>query len=172
MNYYKVALSKYAVFSGRSRRSEYWYFVLCNVIISFALSLVDGMLGFGGEESAGIFGGLYALAMIIPSIAVGVRRLHDIGKSGWWMFILLVPILGVLVLFFLMIRDSQPGDNQYGPNPKGVGGSSSNSSANNATSSVSSSSTSSDPAGFPTSTQTSTQTSTTTTSTTTPTSTV
>jgi uncharacterized membrane protein YhaH (DUF805 family) len=145
MNYYKVALSKYAVFSGRSRRAEYWYFALFNLIISFVLSRLDRVLGLGSGETAGLLSGLFVLALIIPGLAVAVRRLHDIGRSGWWIFLAIIPIIGGIILIIFMALDSQPGDNQYGPNPKGVGGSSTNSSTNNATPAVSA------PAGFPTS---------------------
>lgn len=117
-----MALSKYAVFSGRSRRAEYWYFVLFNLVISFILSMLDGVLGFWGDESIGLLGGLFTLAMVIPGLAVGIRRLHDTGKSGWWILLALIPIIGALVLIIFMIQDSQRGENKYGSDPKGVNG--------------------------------------------------
>lgn len=123
MNHYKNAFRKYADFKTRARRSEYWYFALFNAIFILLLSLLDTMLGFGSEDTLGIFGGLYSLVVVIPSLAVCVRRLHDIGKSGWWIFIAMVPFIGALVLFLFSIRDSQPGMNQYGPNPKESNGS-------------------------------------------------
>jgi len=113
MEWYLTVLKKYAEFSGRARRKEYWFFVLFNIIISFVLGLVDGFVGLGG-----VLGGIYALAVLIPSIAVGVRRLHDTGRSGWWLLIGLVPIIGLIVLIVFMVGDSESGSNQYGPNPK------------------------------------------------------
>lgn len=118
MNHYKNALKKYADFRTRARRSEYWYFTLMNAVFVLILSLLDAVLGFGSEDTLGIFGGLYSLFVIIPSIAVCIRRLHDIGKSGWWICIAIIPFIGALILFIFAIRDSQPGANQYGPNPK------------------------------------------------------
>jgi uncharacterized membrane protein YhaH (DUF805 family) len=112
MNWYLGVLKKYAVFGGRARRKEYWFFVLFNVIISIAIGIVGGLTG------AGLLGGVYTLAMLVPSIAVGVRRLHDSGRPGWWLLVAVVPLLGLIALFVLMVQDSEPGENQYGPNPK------------------------------------------------------
>jgi uncharacterized membrane protein YhaH (DUF805 family) len=106
-------LKKYAVFSGRARRKEYWMFVLINLIITFVLYLIEGLVG-----GPGILGGLYSLAVLIPAIAVGVRRLHDTNRSGWWLLIGLIPLIGTIVLLVFLVQDSQPGENQYGPNPK------------------------------------------------------
>ena len=125
MNHYKNAFKKYADFRTRARRSEYWYFALFNALFILLLSLVDTVLGFGSEDTLGIFGGLYSLVVVIPSLAVCVRRLHDIGKSGWWIFIVIIPFIGALILFLFAIRDSQPGTNEYGPNPKESNGSNS-----------------------------------------------
>ncbi|MCQ1057791.1 DUF805 domain-containing protein [Photobacterium sp. DNB23_23_1] len=119
MNWYIHVLKKYAVFKGRARRQEYWYFFLFNIIISIALSMIDSALGNpGAGEGAGIIGTIYSLAILIPSIAVGVRRLHDTGRTGWWMLIGLIPLIGVLVLLYFFVLDSQPAVNEYGPNPK------------------------------------------------------
>lgn len=119
MSWFLLALKKYATFSGRSQRSEYWYFFLFYLLIVLALGLVDSALGtFVEEEGLGLLSGVFVLGMLIPSIAVGVRRLHDIGRSGWWLFISLVPIIGTIVLVVFAVRDSQPGANAYGPNPK------------------------------------------------------
>lgn len=115
MNYYLSVLKKYAVFSGRARRAEYWYFILFNMIISIVLGIIDGVIGSGG-----ILGGIYPLAVLIPSIAVSVRRLHDTNHSGWWLLISLLPFIGAIILLVFLVRDSQPGQNQYGPNPKGM----------------------------------------------------
>lgn len=113
MNWYLEVLKKYAVFNGRARRKEYWMFVLFNVIIGFVLGFIEGL--FGGP---GIIGLLYSLAVLIPGIAVAVRRLHDTGRSGWWFLIAFVPIIGAIVLLVFMVQDSEPGQNQYGVNPK------------------------------------------------------
>lgn len=119
MNWYLEALKKYAVFSGRSRRKEYWYFVLFNLIIGFALGFVDGLAGwFDPEIGIGLLGGIYNLAILIPSIAVAVRRLHDIGKSGWWLLLIFIPVVGALVLIVFACFDSEPETNRFGPNPK------------------------------------------------------
>ncbi|WP_125779708.1 DUF805 domain-containing protein [Pseudoalteromonas rubra] len=116
---YLSALKKYAVFNGRARRKEYWLFMLCNLIVTIVLGLVDMTLGLYSEESGfGLLSGLYALAVIIPSIALSIRRLHDTGRSGWWILISLVPVVGPLVLLVFYVMDSTPGDNDYGPNPK------------------------------------------------------
>ncbi|WP_046004541.1 DUF805 domain-containing protein [Pseudoalteromonas rubra] len=116
---YLSALKKYAVFNGRARRKEYWLFMLCNIIVTIVLGLVDMTLGLYSEESGfGLLSGLYALAVIIPSIALSIRRLHDTGRSGWWILISLVPVIGPLVLLVFYVIDSTPGDNDYGPNPK------------------------------------------------------
>ena len=119
MNWYIHVLKNYAVFKGRAQRQEYWYFFLFNIIISIALSMLDSALGNpGAGEGAGMIGTVYSLAILIPSIAVGVRRLHDTGRTGWWMLIGLIPLVGVLVLLYFFVQDSQPEANEYGPNPK------------------------------------------------------
>lgn len=119
MNWYIEALKKYAVFSGRSRRKEYWFFVLFNVIFSFVLGFIDGMMGNVHMESGmGLLGGVYSLLLLIPGIAVSVRRLHDTNRTGWWVLLGLIPIIGALVLLIFMIQDSTPGENNYGRNPK------------------------------------------------------
>lgn len=117
MHWYLDVLKKYAVFSGRARRMEYWMFALINFVITIVLAIIDGMVGLGGE-SYGVLSGLYTLAVLIPSLAVSVRRLHDTGRSGWWLLIALIPILGGLVLLVFMVLDSEAGPNQYGPSPK------------------------------------------------------
>jgi uncharacterized membrane protein YhaH (DUF805 family) len=121
MNWYLEAWKKFAVFQGRSRRKEYWFFALFNLLIAIALAIVDVMIGTVNYQAGiGLLGGLYMLAMLIPSIAVGVRRLHDIGRTGWWLLLGLVPVVGGIVLLVFALIDSQPGPNEYGPNPKGV----------------------------------------------------
>ena len=121
MSWYLEALKKYAVFSGRSRRREYWYFVLFNIIVGIVLGWIDALLGTRGSYAgAGLLSGIYGLAILIPSLAVTVRRLHDIDRSGWWILIGLVPLIGVIVLLVFALLDGTPGDNRYGPNPKGA----------------------------------------------------
>lgn len=121
MNWYLNALRQYAVFTGRARRKEYWFFVLFNIIIFFILSLIDQTLGLRGFVAGlGLLSSLYWLAVIIPSIAVAIRRLHDIGRTGWWLLLVLIPVIGPIVLLIFALLDSQPGPNQYGANPKGV----------------------------------------------------
>ncbi len=112
INYYKMAFSKYATFTGRSRRSEYWYFFLFNLILSIALGVIDASIGtYDSESGNGLLGTLYSLATLIPSLAVGVRRIHDVGKSGWF---ILVPIYNIV----LFATDGNKGTNEYGPDPK------------------------------------------------------
>ena len=118
MKWYIEVLKKYAVFTGRARRQEYWIFVLFNVIITVVLTMIEGIADSDSEGSRSTLATLYGLAVLIPSLAVGVRRLHDVGKSGWWMLIGLVPIIGAIILLIFAVRDSQPADNKYGPNPK------------------------------------------------------
>jgi uncharacterized membrane protein YhaH (DUF805 family) len=119
MNEFVDALRKYAVFSGRARRSEYWWFVLIYLLISLGLMLLDGILGSAHRfGDAGLLGGLFGLAMLLPSIAVSVRRLHDTNRSGWWLLIAFLPLLGAIVLLVFCALDSQPGENRFGPNPK------------------------------------------------------
>ncbi|GAB6094188.1 hypothetical protein JCM14469_04400 [Desulfatiferula olefinivorans] len=115
MNWYIEVLKKYAVFSGRARRMEYWMFVLFNFIIAVVIGFVEGFVG-----SPGFLSMIYSLAVLIPSIAVSMRRLHDIGRTGWWLLIAFVPLIGAVVLLVFMVLDSQPGSNAYGPNPKGA----------------------------------------------------
>lgn len=118
MNWYLTVLKRSFDFNGRSHRAEYWYFVLFSVIISFVLGFIDGAMGTPGQVGIGLLGAAYSIAIIIPSIAVGVRRLHDTGRSGWWLLVAIVPIVGPLALIFFFVQDSNEGINDYGPNPK------------------------------------------------------
>lgn len=122
MNYFIDCLTKkYACFSGRARRQEYWLFVLFNFIAAFVVGFIGGVLaGATGVGAFSYLGSIYSLAVLIPGFAVLFRRLHDIGKSGWWWLIAFIPIIGVIVLLVFCCLDSQPGENQYGPNPKGL----------------------------------------------------
>jgi uncharacterized membrane protein YhaH (DUF805 family) len=118
MNWYLEVLKKYAVFSGRARRKEYWFFVLFNIIIGLALTFIDFSTGlYDVESEIGLLSSLYSLTVLVPGIAVTIRRLHDTSRTGWWFLIAFVPIIGVIVLLVFMVFDSTPGDNQYGPNP-------------------------------------------------------
>jgi len=119
MNWYLQALKKYATFSGRARRREYWFYVLFYLIIIVVLSVIDGIIGMNmGGAGVGILTCIYILAVFLPTLAVLVRRLHDTGRSGWWFFIQLVPLVGFFILLYFLVSDSQPGTNAYGPNPK------------------------------------------------------
>jgi len=118
MSWYLEVLKKYAVFSGRARRKEYWMFFLISLLISAVLIAIDSLIGTFSQTGFGLLQGLYSLAVLIPSIAVTVRRLHDTGRTGWWILIGLIPVIGGIVLLIFMLLDSQPGVNQYGPNPK------------------------------------------------------
>ena len=113
MNGYLATLKKYADFNGRARRTEYWLFVLLSMVIAMLLAVVDFFLG-----SPGIIGMLFALAVLIPGIAVAVRRLHDTDRSGWWLLIAFIPIIGTIALLVFLLLDSNPGDNRFGANPK------------------------------------------------------
>lgn len=119
MNWYLKVLKQYADFNGRARRKEYWMFVLFNIIFSIVAMILDNILGIAiGGIGYGLLYGLYVLAVLIPSIAVAVRRLHDIGKSGWMILISLIPLIGAIWLLVLLVTDSNSGENEYGPNPK------------------------------------------------------
>ena len=112
----------YANFSGRARRSEYWYFTLFMCIVTAVLSGINAAV-FGPDAQMTVFTviqGIFSLATLIPSLAVTVRRLHDIGKSGWFYLLALIPIVGGIILLVWECKDSEPGTNNYGPNPKGV----------------------------------------------------
>lgn len=114
MQQYVDVLKKYAVFQGRAARREYWMFVLFQFIISIVLGIVAGLIRIP------ILSTLYGLATLIPSLAVGARRLHDTGRSGWWLLIGLIPLIGTIILIVFFVFDSQAGQNQYGANPKEV----------------------------------------------------
>jgi len=119
MNWFFMALKKYATFSGRSQRSEYWYFIFFYFLIIFACTALDTVIeNKNKEEGIGLFAGLAGLALLLPLFAVTTRRFHDIGKSGWWQLIYLVPFIGTLILLVFTLRDSADETNEYGPNPK------------------------------------------------------
>lgn len=116
--WFLVALKKYAVFRGRACRREFWYFVLFMFLIEFGLSFVFALFTRGGEGVTQDVSALFALVFLIPTLAVSVRRLHDTGKTGWWLFLSLVPLVGSIVLIIFYCQDSQPGPNMYGGDPK------------------------------------------------------
>ena len=119
MYWYLKVLKQYVDFSGRARRKEYWMFALFNIIFAVVAVILDNILGIAVEGVGyGPLYGLYALATLIPGLAVSVRRLHDVGKSGWMILIALIPIIGSIWLLVLMLTDSNQGENEYGANPK------------------------------------------------------
>ena len=135
MDWYLTALRKYSRFRGRSRRKEYWFFSLFNALIIIGLRVIGiviaSILTPSGDRTEGfllptllsivaLLSTVYSLGTLIPSLAVLVRRLHDIGKSGWWLLIGLIPFIGGIILLIFSLQDSQPGTNQYGANPKEV----------------------------------------------------
>lgn len=111
MDYYIDALKKYADFTGRATRQQYWMFILFYLVFYIVLSVVDGLLG------SPILSTVYSLALLVPSISIAARRLHDTSRTGWWQLIALVPLIGVIVLLVFLVQDSHP-SNDYGPNPK------------------------------------------------------
>jgi len=114
-----AALKKYAVFTGRARRKEYWLFVLLYIIALVVTTVIDAFTGTLDPMSGiGILSGLVYLGFFVPGIAVIVRRLHDIDKSGWWALIMLVPLIGGIALLVFMCLDGTKGDNRFGPDPK------------------------------------------------------
>lgn len=119
MSWYGEAWNKYADFSGRARRKEYWYFVLFNLIIVMALVYVDVSIGaINYETGFGLMSGVFYLVALIPTLAVLVRRLHDTGRSGWWFFVYFIPLVGPFILFFFLIQGGQSGFNDHGPDPR------------------------------------------------------
>jgi len=117
MNYYFEAWRKYAVIDGRARRKEYWTFRLLNILIYFCF-IAELLINQNNNPILAMLMLVFVFAMLIPTIAITIRRLHDTGRSGWWYFIDCVPLIGSLWLFVLTLLDSQPGTNKYGPNPK------------------------------------------------------
>ncbi|MNJ56322.1 Inner membrane protein YhaH [compost metagenome] len=113
MDWYLKVLKNYVGFEGRARRTEYWMFILFNFIVSIVLSIVGALVGLDS-----ILAYVYAAAVLLPSLAVAVRRLHDTGRSGWMILLSLIPFIGSIILIVFMCQDSEPGENQYGPNPK------------------------------------------------------
>lgn len=113
MHWYIDGFKNFGNFDGRARRKEYWMFVLFNFLVSLAISLLEFAI-----PSMVYLRLIYGLAVLIPGLSLSVRRLHDIGKSGWYNLIVFIPLIGAIWLLILMCTDSDPGSNQYGPNPK------------------------------------------------------
>ena len=121
MNYYLDVLKKYAVFSGRAQRKEFWMFALINVIAIYVLGFIDGALGTWIFASGfGLLSVIYLLAVFLPMLGLSVRRLHDTGRSGWWLLISIIPLIGAITLLVFYCLDSTPKENQYGDNPKEI----------------------------------------------------
>jgi uncharacterized membrane protein YhaH (DUF805 family) len=124
--YKKVVFNNYVNFSGRARRSEFWYFTLTSIIISFILGIIESSLGlnnfettqFGFSMEGGILTNLYTLAIFLPGLSVSVRRLQDCGKSGWNILLWLVPLVGWIILIVFYATEGTNGKNEYGPDPK------------------------------------------------------
>jgi uncharacterized membrane protein YhaH (DUF805 family) len=124
MEWYLKAIRNYANFKGRAQRKEYWFYVLFYVLFAILVALVENFLGLSDlsdpESGTGPLYLVYTLAFLLPSIAVAIRRLHDTGRTGWWLLLAFVPLIGAIVLLVFYCFDSQPGDNEYGPNPKAL----------------------------------------------------
>lgn len=119
MSWYLQVLKKYAEFGGRSQRKEYWFFVLFSILISMLLVMIDSATGtLRSPREFGLLSGIYSLVVLVPSLAVSVRRLHDTNRTAWWLLLGIVPLIGSLVLLVLFVSDGNPGVNEYGPNPK------------------------------------------------------
>jgi uncharacterized membrane protein YhaH (DUF805 family) len=117
MEWYLAVLRNYAGFAGRARRKEYWFFALFNFLIALAIGSFEQMFGIGNEMGGGPLSTLYSLGVFVPSLAVSVRRLHDTDRSGLWLLLILIPLIGFLVLLYFMVQPSEPGTNEYGPCP-------------------------------------------------------
>lgn len=115
----RTVLSKYVVFSGRARRSEYWWFTLFAIVVGIVASGIDTALGSSPADGTGVVGGLVGLALLLPSLTVQVRRLHDTGRSGWWVLLNLLVVIGWIVLLVFYVQDSERGSNRFGASPKG-----------------------------------------------------
>lgn len=113
MHWYLDVLKKYTQFSGRARRQEYWMFTLFSVIISVVLGIIDVTTG-----TQPLLGTIYILAVLLPSLAVAVRRLHDTDRSGWWLLLVLIPLVGAIILLVFLASEGKPEDNAHGSNPK------------------------------------------------------
>ena len=111
----KACFSKNVTFSGRARRAEYWWFILATILVSIVLGVIDGLLGLGGEF--GLLSNIWSLAVFLPSLAAGARRLHDTDRSGWWMLISFLPLIGLIVLIVFFAQKGTDGPNRFGADP-------------------------------------------------------
>lgn len=107
MEWYLAVLKQYAVFTGRARRKEFWMFVLINLIIAIVLGWISEVVS-----------SVYGLAVLLPAIGVAIRRLHDTGRTAWWLLLNFIPVIGTIILIVFYAQDSERGTNEYGPNPK------------------------------------------------------
>jgi uncharacterized membrane protein YhaH (DUF805 family) len=120
MQWFLLAVRQYAVFQGRSRRREYWYFGLFGTLFYLPLLICDLSLHTMFEGTGfGILSGIYTLALLVPSIAVGARRMHDINQSGWLQILNFIPVIGAFAMLYFTLKDGDVGSNQFGPDPKG-----------------------------------------------------
>lgn len=117
MEWFLKVVKNYAGFSGRAQRKEYWMFILFYMVFSILAGVVDGVIG-----TSGALQGALGLGLFVPSLAVLIRRLHDVGKSGWFFFVALIPMVGGIWLIITLAKDGDPGSNAYGENPKETGG--------------------------------------------------
>ncbi len=121
MGWWLQGWRKYAVFGGRAQRKEYWYFLLFTVLANVGCLILDRYFGTRHPSArVGLIGGIFALAALIPTLAVSVRRLHDTGKSGWYLLLGLIPLLGAIVLLVFMAQPTVAGSNAYGPDPREI----------------------------------------------------
>ena len=115
----KTCFSKYVTFTGRARRSEYWWYALFAFVLGWVAVIVDYSMGWINREMGiGVCSGILSLALFLPSLAACVRRLHDTGRSGWWYLIGLIPLVGPIVLLIFLVLDSKPEENRFGASPK------------------------------------------------------
>lgn len=112
LNYYVGALKNYAVFNGRARRAEFWQYALVNFVIAIVLYVIGLAMG------SLVLYYIYGVAVLVPGLAIMARRLHDTNRSGWWILIALVPLVGAIVLLVFACLEGDRGPNQHGPDPK------------------------------------------------------
>jgi uncharacterized membrane protein YhaH (DUF805 family) len=110
----KACFSKYVTFSGRARRAEYWWFILATILVSIVLGIIDAVIGFG---EFGLLSNIWSLAVFLPSLAAGARRLHDTDRSAWWLLIMLLPLIGLIVLIVFFAQKGTDGPNRFGADP-------------------------------------------------------
>jgi len=116
VQWYLEVLRKYTEFTGRGHRTEFWMFTLWSLVVSVALAVVDIAVGTDGEY-VGLFSGIYTLLVLLPTLAVGARRLHDIGRTGWWQLLAFIPLVGIIILIIWWAQPGVAPANEHGPNP-------------------------------------------------------